>query len=152
EESLREQIEDLVGAGATDDAARIKPERLADGFAQHAQSAFRIVLQMRADFLIGRDRLGRGPKRRLVGRQLEHLAAHLWHRALAWGGGRNVEDGGIRDGAVHLRDSRSNAAFTAWKPRWEAPCSGLHGCRREQRSARLPGSARAWSSPAPSRP
>ena len=44
---VRQQIEDLVGAGAADDAVGIEPEGAADRLAQHPRGAFRIVLQMR---------------------------------------------------------------------------------------------------------
>ncbi len=41
-----EQVEDLVRAGAADDAVGVEPEGAADRFAQHARGAFRIIFQM----------------------------------------------------------------------------------------------------------
>ena len=42
-----EQIEDLVRAGAADDAGGIEPVGAADRLAQHPRGAFRIIFQMR---------------------------------------------------------------------------------------------------------
>ena len=100
---VRQQIEDFVGAGAADDAVGIEPEGAADRLAQHARGSFRIILQMRRGFLVDRDGLRRRAERRLVGGQLEHLAARLRHRALARRVGRNIENAGIRHGSGHLR-------------------------------------------------
>ena len=133
-----EQIEDLVRAGAADDAVGIEPEGAADRLAQHARGAFRIVLEMVDRVLVGLLRLGRGPERRLVGRELEHLAARLRHRALAGRVGRNVEDAGIRHGAVHLELRIFGHGLTIWPPRSGGPYSALHGCRRGPSSARRP--------------
>src|SRR4029079_16148307 len=99
---MRQQIEDLVRAGAADDAVRIEPEGAADRLAQDAGCAFRIILQMCGGLLVDGKRLRRRPERRLVGGQFEHLAARLRHRALAGGVGRNIEDAGVRHGAGHL--------------------------------------------------
>ena len=78
---VRQQIEDFVRAGAADDAVGVEPEGAADRLAQHPRGAFRIVLQMRRRLLVDFHRLRRRPERGLVGRQLEHLAARLRHRA-----------------------------------------------------------------------
>ena len=129
---VRQQIEDLVGAGAADDAVGIEPEGAADRLAQQPRCAFRIVLQMRRGLLIGRNGLRRGPERRLVGRQLEHLAARLRHRALAGRVGRNIENAGVRHGAGHLSTPEIADGLTVpFRP----PYSALHGCRREPMSA-----------------
>ncbi len=98
---VREQIEDFVRAGAADDAVRVESEGAADRLAQHPRCALRIILQMRRGVLVDRNRLRRRPERRLVGGQLEHLAARLRHRALAGRVGRNIENAGIRHGAGH---------------------------------------------------
>jgi len=98
---VRQQIKDLIGAGAADDAVGIEPEGAADRLAQHPRGAFRIILQMRRGLLVDLDRLWRGAERRLVGRQLEHLAALFRHRALAGRVGRNIENAGIRHGSGH---------------------------------------------------
>src|SRR6202043_3092925 len=145
-----------VGAGAADDAVGIEPEGAADRLAQHARGALRIVLQMRSPLLVDLNRLRRRPKRGLVGRQLEHLAARLRHRALAGRVGRNIENAGVRHGAGHLQLRKSGAAFTISLPRSGAPYSALHGCRREPMNAppRRPrsaptGSFRGWLTPPP---
>ena len=99
---VRQQVEDFIRAGAADDAVGVEAEGAADRLAQHPRGAFRIVLQMRRDVLVNGHGLRRRPERRLVGRQLEHLAARLRHRGLARRVGRNIEDAGIRHGAGHL--------------------------------------------------
>ena len=137
---VREQIEDFVRTGAADDAVGIEPEGAADRLAQHARSAFRIVLEVVGGRLVGGNGLRRGAERRLIGRQLEHLAARLRHRALAGRVGRNIENAGIRHGAGHLQLRKYRGGFQgldqlkAW-PRSGAPYSALHGCRRGPTSA-----------------
>ena len=131
---VRQQIENLVGPGTADDAIGIEPEGAADRLPQHARSALRIVLQMRGRLLVGLDCLRRRAERRLVGRQLEHLAAWLRHRALAGRVRRNIENAGIRHGSGHLQLRKSERAGTIWRPRSGAPYSALHGCRRGPRS------------------
>ena len=68
-----QQVQQIVGAGAADDAAWIEPECASDRFAQHGRGAVRIVFQTRAHGLVRGDRARTGPERRLVGRQLEYL-------------------------------------------------------------------------------
>ena len=113
---VRQQVEDFVGAGAADDPIRVEPEGAADRLAQHARGAFRIVLQMRRGVAVDRHGLRRGPERRLVGRQLEHLAARLRHRALAGRVGRNIENAGIRHGSGHLQLRIVGAALRFGRP------------------------------------
>src|SRR3981081_2727776 len=100
---MRQQIQNLVGAGAANDAVGIEPEGAADRLAQHARRTFRIILQMRRRLLVDRHRLRRRSEGRFVGRQLEHLVARLRHRGLARRVGRNLENAGIRHGAGHLQ-------------------------------------------------
>ena len=99
---VRQQIEKFVGTRAADDAVGVEPEGAPDRLAQNPRRAFRIVLQMRGDALVGFDRLRRGAERRLVGRQLEHLAAGFRLRAFAGRVGRNIENAGIRHGSGHF--------------------------------------------------
>jgi len=100
---MGQQIEELVGACATDDAIGIKPEGAPDRFAQDTRGAFRIVLQIRGRVDVGLDRLRRRAERRFIGRQFEHLAARLRLRALARRVGRNIENAGVRHGSGHLQ-------------------------------------------------
>ena len=44
---LRQQMQEVVGAGAADDALGVEAEGAADGFAQIAGGAVRVVLKMR---------------------------------------------------------------------------------------------------------
>ena len=91
----RQQIEQIVGAGAADDAGGIEPERAADRLAQLGRRAVRIILEMLADRVVGRDRLRARPERRLVGRQLEDLG-DARRAALAGHIGVDVEHAGAR--------------------------------------------------------
>src|ERR1700756_165442 len=66
---------------------------------------------MRRRLLVSRNRLRRRAERRLVGRELEHLAARLRHRAFSRRIGRNIEDAGIRHGAVHHKTPDGTGGF-----------------------------------------
>src|SRR5207237_8081087 len=68
----REEVEQIVGARAADDAVRIEPEGASDRFAQRSCRAVRIVLKAIARRAIGGDRPRARPERRLVRRQLEY--------------------------------------------------------------------------------
>ena len=108
---VRQQIENLVRSGTADDPFGIESEGAADRLPQHARSALRIVLQMRGRLLVGFDRLRRRAKRRLVGRQLEDLAAWLRQGSLAGRVRRNIENAGVRHGSGHLQLRIGGAAF-----------------------------------------
>jgi hypothetical protein len=69
----REQIEDIVGARAANNAIGIEPECAADRLAQVGRGAIRIILQMPADRRIGFDRAWARPQRRLVGGEFVNL-------------------------------------------------------------------------------
>ena len=90
----RQQIQQVVGAGAADDAVGIEPERAPDRLAQLARRAVRIILaDASATDLIGRDRARARPERRLVRRQLEHLG-DARRAALAGHIGLDIEHAG----------------------------------------------------------
>ena len=93
----RQQVQQIVGARAAHDAIRIEAERAPDRFAQLAGRAIRIILKVRADGLVGRDRLRARPERRLVRRQLEHLR-DARRAALARHIGLDIEHAGSRLG------------------------------------------------------
>src|SRR5580693_8360497 len=86
-------MQEIVGAGAADDAVGIEPERMPDRLAQIARRTVRIILQMIGGGLVGRDRARARPERRLVRRQLEYLG-HARCAALAGHIGRNIEHAG----------------------------------------------------------
>src|SRR5262249_59182999 len=67
-----DEVQEVVGARAADDAARIEPERAPDRLAQRGRVAVGVVLQVFTDRVIGGDRLWARSERRLVRRQLEH--------------------------------------------------------------------------------
>ena len=90
---LRQQMQEIVGAGAADDALGIEPERMPDRLAQIARRTVRIILEMIGGGLVGRDRARARPERRLVRRQLEYLG-HARCAALAGHIGRDIEHAG----------------------------------------------------------
>ena len=91
----RQQIEQIVGAGAAHDARRIEPEDRADRFAQFGGRTVRVVFQVLADRAIGGDGAGAGAQRRLVGGQLEDFG-DAGRRALARDIGGDIEHAGAR--------------------------------------------------------
>ena len=91
----RQQVEQIVGAGAADDAGRIEAERAADRLAQFGRCAVRIILQMPPDRRVGLDRLRARAERRLVRRELEDLR-DAGRAALARHIGLDVEHAGTR--------------------------------------------------------
>src|SRR6516165_723443 len=135
--SVRQQIEDFIGARAADDAVGVEPKGAADRLTQDASGAFRIVLKMGRRLLVGRDRLRRRAERRLIGREFEHLAAWLRHRALAGRVERNIENAGIRHGAVHVQLRWERGGFYGlWSPDASpGPRNVWRGCRPRPLSA-----------------
>ena len=95
-----QQVQQVVGAGAADDAVRIEPERPPDRFAQFARRAVRIIFKMRADGLISRDGARARSEWRLVRRQLVYLG-DAGRAALAGHVGLDVEHAGAGLGARH---------------------------------------------------
>ena len=123
----RKEIEQIVRARPADDAVGVESIGAPDRFAQLGGRAVRVILQVLADGVVGRDRLRAWAKRRLVGRQLENLgdarraalARHIgvdFKHARAWLG-----TGG---GHGSLSGSRS------WLTVFPAPYSVSRGCRR----------------------
>ena len=90
---MRQQVQQIVGTGAADDAVGIEPERPPDRLAQFARRAVGVVLEMIGARLIGRDRARARPERRLVRRQLEHFG-HARRAALAGHIGLDIEHAG----------------------------------------------------------
>ncbi len=105
EVGARKQVEQIVGAGAADNAVRIEPERGADCFAQGCRRAVRIILKVLAGRAVGRDCIRARPQRCFVGGELEHLG-DARRGALARNVRGNVEHSGSRLRAVH-RHSKS---------------------------------------------
>ena len=60
------EVQELIGAGAADNAIRIEPKGTADRFTQRGGIAIGVVLQVLADGVIGGDRLGARPERRFI--------------------------------------------------------------------------------------
>ena len=60
QKGLSEQVEEIVGAGAADDACRVNAVDLAERLAQQPRRALGIDLQLAGKLLIGRNRLGTG--------------------------------------------------------------------------------------------
>ncbi len=116
EKGVRQQVEQLIGTGAADDAGGIEPENAADRFAQHPRTAFRIVMQMARGLPVDLDRLRRRPERRLIGRQLEYLAPRLRHRAFARRIGCDIENAGVRHRTGHLQLRIIGTALRIWRP------------------------------------
>ncbi len=90
-----DQVQQIVRAGAADDAAGIEPEGAPDRFAQRGGGAVGIVLEMLGNRAIGGDCFRAGAERRLVRRQLEH-AGNAGCRALARDIGIDREHAGTR--------------------------------------------------------
>ncbi len=97
----RQQVEEVVGAGAAHDARGIEAEGAADRLAQFRRRAVGIVLEMAGDALIGLDRLRARPQRRLVGGQLVD-PGDAGRAALAGNIGLDREHAGTRDRTLRL--------------------------------------------------
>ena len=71
----RQQIEQIVRAGAADDAVGVEPVGASDRFAQLGRRAVGIILEVLAGRAIGGDRLGLGPSGVSFDDSLNTLAA-----------------------------------------------------------------------------
>ncbi len=147
-----DEIEQIVGAGAADDAVGIEPESAPDRLAQLGRGAVRIVLEMLGERAIGGDRLRARAERRLVRGKLDH-ARDAGRRAPARHIGIDGEHAGARlrtkrgghftpcrglwllDRPLPARQccftGRSGPAARLWR----GPYSGSRGFRRDPRPA-----------------
>ena len=73
EVGVRQHRQDLVGAGAANDAVGVQPVARRDRSPQQSCRSIGIALQCAGDILERGDRLGAWPQRRFVGRQLYRL-------------------------------------------------------------------------------
>src|SRR6185437_13504312 len=115
-----DQVEQIVGAGAADDARRIEAERLTDRLAQRGRGAVRIILEVLAGLVVGGDRMRARAQRRLVGRELEHLG-DAGRAALARDVRGNVEHAGARLRTVghgRIRTFQALSAATVERVAW----------------------------------
>ena len=139
EVGARDQIKQVVGAGAADDARRIEPEDVADRLAQIRSRPVRIILQVFGHRAIGGDGARARPHRRLVGGQLEHLG-DARRIALAGHIGLDVEHAGarLRSGRGHSQPQGLSCPAQAGRPIIadgritfrRQPYSGSRGFRR----------------------
>jgi hypothetical protein len=101
-----DQIEQIVGAGAADDAVGVEPESAPDRLAQLGRGAVRVILEMLGERPIGGDRLRARAERRLVRGKLDH-ARHAGRGASARHIGIDGEHAGAR-----LRTKRGGHLIT----------------------------------------
>ena len=94
---VRDEVDQLVGAASAHDPLGIEPVVLGDSVAQRRRAAIGIEREVVCLGLVGRDRLGRRPERRLVGGELDRLQAAR-HFAFARNVGADVQDAGLRLG------------------------------------------------------
>ena len=146
---VRQQMQEIVGAGAADDAVGIEPERVPDRLAQLDGRTVRIILEMIGGGLVGRDRARARPERRLVRRQLEYLG-HARRAALAGHIGRDIEHAGT---GFWTRGSHYPIApglpllFLPLKGGGQGGGSRPKSLRKRRRRGPPPGSLRSPSSP-----
>ncbi len=153
DEGMRQQVQQLIGAGAADNARRIESERPPDRLPQQSRGAVGIVVQGRSGRAIGLDRLLARAERRFVRRQLEH-ALDAGRRALARHIGVDRQHAGTRFGTGHSHSysrsfdghrlltlpspgeaKRASARQAPAARLHAAPYSGSRGSRRGSRSA-----------------
>src|SRR5262249_33315786 len=152
------EVQEVVGARAADDAAGIEAERAPDRLAQRGRVAVGVVLQVFTDRVIGGDSPRARSERRFVRRQLEHagdagclaLARHVGiDREYARTRLRTLQDGHFTlrksptGGGAAARPRRGPSCRVPGLPPGAArlrrsPYRGWGGFRRGPRRARWP--------------